>query len=66
MRKVGLGLICVLGALGCAKSEVTNADINALSKTHSQESYEEAMKKAGRGAELEEQKRIAAERSEGR
>lgn len=63
---VGIGLACVFAAVGCAKSEVTNADINALGKTHSQESYEEAMRKAGRGAELDEQKRIATERQEGR
>lgn len=50
---------------GCAKTEVTESDINALSKEHSQGSYEEAMKKAGRSAELEEQKKLAAERGQG-
>ncbi|MBC8065383.1 MAG: hypothetical protein H7Y17_11165 [Chlorobia bacterium] len=64
LASFGLGGLALLA--GCTKSEVTNADINNLDKTHTQDSYEDAMKKAGRGAELEEQKRIAAERGQGR
>lgn len=66
MKLVILGAVSTLALLvsGCAKSEVSNADIQNLGKTHTQESYEDAMKKAGRGAELEEQKRIAAEREQ--
>lgn len=63
---LSIALTAFLILTGCTKSEVTNADINNLAKTHSQESYEDAMKKAGRSAELEEQKKIASEREQGR
>ncbi|HVL39230.1 MAG TPA: hypothetical protein VM328_07550 [Fimbriimonadaceae bacterium] len=45
---------------------MSEADQAAVRKEFSQESYEEAMKKAGRGAELEEEKRRAAEHMQGR
>lgn len=56
--------VAVLGA-GCTKTEVSEGDIKALGKEHNEQSYEDAMKKAGRGAELDEQKKMAAERGQG-
>lgn len=67
MIRIFLGCLltgCLAVLTGCAKTEVSNADVDNLGKTYTQESYEDAMKKAGREAELEEQKRIAAEREQ--
>ena len=71
MRRLTLGTLLsalVLGTAlvgaGCSKTEVTEGDIQSLGKEHSEQSYEDAMKKAGRGAELEEQKKMAAERGQ--
>jgi hypothetical protein len=63
-----VGIVLVLGAFlcGCAKSDVSEADQKALEAKYSQEAYEEAMRKNGRGAELEEEKRLAREREEAR
>ena len=65
MKAIGILVLASLVMTGCAKSEVTNSDIDGLAKTYSNDSYEDAMRKAGRGAELEEQKRMAAERGQG-
>ena len=59
-----LGLV-LASIAGCASSTgVTEGDIKALESKHSEQAYEDAMKKAGRGDELAEQQRIAAEREQ--
>lgn len=48
----------VLAAVGCGPdSEVTQADVEKNQREFSQESYEQAMIRAGKGAELEEEKK---------
>lgn len=59
-------IVAILGAslVGCAKDTVTEADAQKMREEFSREKYEEAMIKAGRQAELEEEKRLAAERGD--
>jgi hypothetical protein len=47
---------------GCGIKEVSASDQKAMEAKYSQSAYEDAMKKAGRGQELEEQKRLDEER----
>lgn len=47
--------LCLAGC-GVPDSDVTQADVDRNRKEFSQDAYEEAMKKAGRGKELEEEK----------
>lgn len=42
--------------VGCASSEITRNDAEKNKREFSQEAYEAAMKKAGKGAELEAEK----------
>ena len=57
---------CILAVMwGCTKAEVTEADTERMRREFSQENYERAMKEAGRGAELEEQKKREAEHLQG-
>ncbi|MGV3615389.1 MAG: hypothetical protein ACO1SV_08660 [Fimbriimonas sp.] len=52
--------------VGCGdKGEVTEADAAKNKEAFSKEAYEDAMRKAGKGAELDEQRRREAERESG-
>lgn len=57
---IGLGA-CILAA-GCASGTVSQGDMEQMRREGGTEAYEEAMKKAGRGAELEAQKKADEER----
>lgn len=59
---IALGLLPLAAAIVGCSSGVTDADQKALEAKYSQAEYEKAMIANGRGAELEEQKRISAER----
>ena len=62
MRKLLVAALTVVAAVGCGdKGEVSESDAAKNKEAFSQEAYEDAMKKAGKGAELEaEKKRNAA------
>jgi hypothetical protein len=68
MRKLlAIGVLAALGlaVIGCDPGTVSQGDQEAMRKEMSQEAYEEAMRKAGRGAELDAQKaQDAARRAE--
>ena len=67
MARISLAVLLVvtLGLVsGCgASSQVSLSDMERNKKEFSQEAYEAAMIKAGKGAELEEEKRRNAERA---
>lgn len=67
MKKLLLlcAVACGILAMGCNAGTVSQSDQEALRKENGTEAYEEAMKKAGRGAELEAQKAADAARSNG-
>lgn len=60
MRKL-ISVLPLLILAGCASTGVTEADQAAIQKEFSKDNYEKAMKDAGKGAELEEEKRKEAE-----
>ena len=57
-------LVLLLALAGCSSGTVTQSDNAKVKAEFSQEEYEKAMKKAGRGAELEAEKAAAAKRGE--
>jgi hypothetical protein len=67
VQKLGLLLLGVIAvcSLGCAPTEVTEADSQKMKQEFSQENYEKAMKAAGKEKELEEQKAREAARNDG-
>ncbi len=52
------GILAALGlsVMGCDPGTVSQGDQESMRKEMSQETYEDAMRKAGRGAELDAQK----------
>jgi hypothetical protein len=61
----GIALLGCLALSGCNAGTVSQGDQEAVRKEMGTEAYEEAMRKAGRGAELEAQKKADAERMQG-
>ncbi len=59
-----LAMVILLGG-GCGSSEVTTKDAEQQKKEFSKDSMEEAMRKAGKGAEWEEHKRKEEEFAKG-
>lgn len=57
-----LGLLAVAALAGCSSGGISEADNAKLKEDFSKEKYEEAMRKAGRGAELEAEKAAAEKR----
>jgi hypothetical protein len=51
-----------LSLVGCVKDTISTNDMEDVRKEMSQETYEDAMKKAGRGDELEAEKKAAEQR----
>lgn len=59
-----LGLLTLSSVLvGCSPTDITEGDAAQVKQEMSKESYEEAMRKAGRGAELDADKAEAERRS---
>ena len=55
--QVILGISFAVAVLqGCVSSEITRDDVEKNKREFSQSAYEDAMKKSGRGAELEAEK----------
>jgi predicted small lipoprotein YifL len=66
VRKLLIALPVLAALAGCGdRGEVTEADAARNAKAFSKEAYEDAMRKSGRGAELEEQRRREAAREQG-
>lgn len=61
---IGIALLVLLPLAGCNVGEVSQGEMEEVRKEMSYETYEEAMKKAGRGDELERDKAEAARRRE--
>lgn len=59
--------LCILtaGCSGSVDSDVTRSDVEKNQREFSQEAYEDAMRKAGKGAELEAEKQRNKEHLEG-
>ncbi|MFM9872962.1 MAG: hypothetical protein ACKVQS_05795 [Fimbriimonadaceae bacterium] len=56
---LAIGVVCAvsLTMVGCVKDNITTKDMQDVRKEMSQETYEEAMKKAGRQDELAAEKK---------
>jgi hypothetical protein len=70
VANLGKGFVAsllILSAIGCsAGGDVSDTDMAKARSEMSQEKYEEAMRAAGKGAELDREKAAAASRGEDR
>lgn len=62
MLALGLLFGSLIGLGGCQSDKISTNDMNNVRSEMSTENYEEAMRKAGRGDELEQQKAEAERR----